>query len=267
MRSSLLRQFPEEIQKKITDNTIESYELRDAILEGIDNDPMFIIRAYLKTDDLKDILEEKDMEYIKNRLKSVITYEWMYFKFKKRVKEDMDIFIRDVAESFVRIVLFEKKYEYNDSNGEIKKSGNYDINQYKELGDFLCDFEIALDDEDELYDIDNHSSFLVSIAENYIHVTLKNLLMDIYAKRKADFIEFFNLDKEAELTDRDFEELEYEVFETFSTEFPIPDINNPVGAGEWLVSETLKMDVKLLYSLGKDMVLNNNLDNSTFAGQ
>ena len=83
MRSSLLRQFPEEIQKKITDNTIESYELRDAILEGIDNDPMFIIRAYLKTDDLKDILEEKDMEYIKNRLKSVITYEWMYFKFKK----------------------------------------------------------------------------------------------------------------------------------------------------------------------------------------
>ena len=122
MRSSLLRQFPEEIQKKIIDNTIESYELRDAILELIDNNPMFIIRVYLKTEDLRDILEEKDMEYIKNKLKSVINYEWIYFKFKKRVKENMDMFIKDVAESFVRIVLFEKKYEYN-INAEIEKKG------------------------------------------------------------------------------------------------------------------------------------------------
>jgi hypothetical protein len=258
MRSSLLRQFPEEIQKKITDNTIESYELRDAILELIDNNPMFIIRVYLKTEDLRDILEEKDMEYIKNKLKSVINYEWIYFKFKKRVKENMDMFIKDVAESFVRIVLFEKKYEYNDSNAEIEKKGNYDINQYEDLEDFLCDFEITLNDEDEFYDIDNQSSFLVNIAENYIHVTLKNLLMDIYKKRRADFIKFFNLEKEVGLSDRDFEELEYEVFEIFNTEFPIPDVNNPVGAGEWLVSEALKMDVRLLYSLGKDMVLNNN---------
>ena len=257
MRSSLLRQFPEEIQK-ITDNTIESYELRDAILELIDNNPMFIIRVYLKTEDLRDILEEKDMEYIKNKLKSVINYEWIYFKFKKRVKENMDMFIKDVAESFVRIVLFEKKYEYNDSNAEIEKKGNYDINQYDDLEDFLCDFEITLNDEDEFYDIDNQSSFLVNIAENYIHVTLKNLLMDIYKKRRADFIKFFNLEKEVGLSDRDFEELEYEVFEIFNTEFPIPDVNNPVGAGEWLVSEALKMDVRLLYSLGKDMVLNNN---------
>ncbi|NLI58931.1 MAG: hypothetical protein GX387_10530 [Clostridium sp.] len=258
MRSSLLRQFPEEIQKKIIDNTIESYELRDAILELIDNNPMFIIRVYLKTEDLRDILEEKDMEYIKNKLKSVINYEWIYFKFKKRVKENMDMFIKDVAESFVRIVLFEKKYEYNDSNAEIEKKGNYDINQYEDLEDFLCDFEITLNDEDEFYDIDNQSSFLVNIAENYIHVTLKNLLMDIYKKRRADFIKFFNLEKEVGLSDRDFEELEYEVFEIFNTEFPIPDVNNPVGAGEWLVSEALKMDVRLLYSLGKDMVLNNN---------
>jgi hypothetical protein len=258
MRSSLLRQFPEEIQKKIIDNTIESYELRDAILELIDNNPMFIIRVYLKTEDLRDILEEKDMEYIKNKLKSVINYELIYFKFKKRVKENMDMFIKDVAESFVRIVLFEKKYEYNDSNAEIEKKGNYDINQYEDLEDFLCDFEITLNDEDEFYDIDNQSSFLVNIAENYIHVTLKNLLMDIYKKRRADFIKFFNLEKEVGLSDRDFEELEYEVFEIFNTEFPIPDVNNPVGAGEWLVSEALKMDVRLLYSLGKDMVLNNN---------
>ena len=240
MRSSLLRQFPEEIQKKIIDNTIESYELRDAILELIDNNPMFIIRVYLKTEDLRDILEEKDMEYIKNKLKSVINYEWIYFKFKKRVKENMDMFIKDVAESFVRIVLFEKKYEYNDSNAEIEKKGNYDINQYEDLEDFLCDFEITLNDEDEFYDIDNQSSFLVNIAENYIHVTLKNLLMDIYKKRRADFIKFFNLEKEVGLSDRDFEELEYEVFEIFNTEFPIPDVNNPVGAGEWLVSEALK---------------------------
>ena len=245
MRSSLLRQFPEEIQKKIIDNTIESYELRDAILELIDNNPMFIIRVYLKTEDLRDILEEKDMEYIKNKLKSVINYEWIYFKFKKRVKENMDMFIKDVAESFVRIVLFEKKYEYNDSNAEIEKKGNYDINQYEDLEDFLCDFEITLNDEDEFYDIDNQSSFLVNIAENYIHVTLKNLLMDIYKKRRADFIKFFNLEKEVGLSDRDFEELEYEVFEIFNTEFPIPDVNNPVGAGEWLVSEALKMDVRL----------------------
>jgi hypothetical protein len=198
------------------------------------------------------------MEYIKNKLKSVINYEWIYFKFKKRVKENMDMFIKDVAESFVRIVLFEKKYEYNDSNAEIEKKGNYDINQYEDLEDFLCDFEITLNDEDEFYDIDNQSSFLVNIAENYIHVTLKNLLMDIYKKRRADFIKFFNLEKEVGLSDRDFEELEYEVFEIFNTEFPIPDVNNPVGAGEWLVSEALKMDVRLLYSLGKDMVLNNN---------
>lgn len=257
MRSSLLRQFPEKIQKKITDNTIESYELREAISELIDKNPMLIMRTYLKTDDLKGILEEKDILYIKNKLKSVINYEWIYFKFKKRVKENLDLFIRDVAESFVRIVLFEKKYEYNNTDDKIENKGNYDINQYEELGDFLCDFEITLNGEDELYDIDNHSSFIVSIAENYIHVTLKNLLMEVYEKRRSDFIKLFNYDKEAELSDRDFEELEYEVFEIFNTEFPIPDVNNPVGAGEWLVSEALKMDVKFLYSLGKEIVLNN----------
>ena len=79
--------------------------------------------------------------------------------------------------------------------------------------------------------------------------------MDIYEKRRDDFIRLFNLDKEAELSDRDFEELEYEVFEIFNTAFPIPDVNNPVGAGEWLVPEALKMDVKLLFELGKDIIL------------
>lgn len=255
MRSSLLRQFPDEIQKKIIDNTIESYELRDVISELIDKNPMFIIRVYLRTDDLKGILEEKDIDYIKNKLKKVINYEWIYFKFKKRVKEDMDLFIKDVAENFARIVLFEKKYEYNDSNNQIENKGNYDLDKYEDLEDFLCDFELTLNDEDELLDIDNHSSFLVSIAENYIHVTLKKILMDIYEKRRDDFIRLFNLDKEAELSDRDFEELEYEVFEIFNTAFPIPDVNNPVGAGEWLVPEALKMDVKLLFELGKDIIL------------
>ncbi|HAA42815.1 MAG TPA: hypothetical protein DCE02_02255, partial [Ruminiclostridium sp.] len=125
----------------------------------------------------------------------------------------------------------------------------------EDLEDFLCDFELTLNEEDELLDIDNHSSFLVSIAENYIHVTLKNLLMEVYEKRRSDFIKLFNYDKEAELSDRDFEELEYEVFEIFNTAFPIPDVNNPVGAGEWLVPEALKMDVKLLFELGKDIIL------------
>jgi citrate lyase gamma subunit len=81
MRSSLLRQFPEEIQKKIIDNTIESYELRDAILELIDNNPMFIIRVYLKTEDLRDILEEKDMEYIKSKRKYGYVYKGCSRKF------------------------------------------------------------------------------------------------------------------------------------------------------------------------------------------
>ncbi|MDQ2086641.1 hypothetical protein RBH29_09415 [Herbivorax sp. ANBcel31] len=258
MRSGLLRQFPEEIKEKIADNTIESYELRDVILKLIDKNPMFIIRAYLKTEDLRNILEEKDIEFIKNKLKSVITYEWIYFKFKKRIKEKMDIFIKDVAENFVRIILFEKKYEYNDKTDQIEEAGDYDINQYHELGDFLCEFEIALgNDIEDLKDTDNSSSFLSSIAENYIHVILKDLLMDIYEKRKKGFIDFFKLDKKLELSNRDFEELEYEVFEIFNTKFPILDRNNPVGAGEWLVSDALKMDVKLLYSLGKDIVSNN----------
>ena len=85
----------------------------------------------------------------------------------------MDLFIKDVAENFARIVLFEKKYEYNDSNNQIENKGSYDLDKYEDLEDFLCDFELTLNDEDELLDIDNHSSFLVSIAENYIHVTLK----------------------------------------------------------------------------------------------
>ncbi|TYQ15849.1 UNVERIFIED_CONTAM: hypothetical protein Cloal_2339 [Acetivibrio alkalicellulosi] len=259
MKKSLLRQFPRQIRERIADHTIESYELRDTILKLIDKKPMFIIRVYLKSDDLSDYLEEKDINLIKSKLNSVLTYEWFYFKFKKKIKEKMDYFIKEVAESFAYIILFENKYEYNEESESISKHGNYNINNYNELGDFMFDFETMLNgDNDYLNDIDNKSSFLDNIAINYLHNTLKQLLIDVYEQRKEEFIKFFKLEGSTQLNDRDFEELEYELFEFFDTEFPIHDVNNPVGSAEDLVSQILKTDVKLLFSLGKDGALQKN---------
>jgi len=47
------------------------------------------------------LLEEKDFEMIENKLKSALNYEWLYYEFKKAVKENMDELVRDIAESLL----------------------------------------------------------------------------------------------------------------------------------------------------------------------
>ncbi len=257
MKKGLLRQFPKQIREKIIDYTIESYELRDVILKLIENNPKFIIRMYLNDDGLRDILEEKDLEMIKNRLKSVLTYEWFYFEFKKAVKENMDLFLRDIAESFAFSILYENKYEYDEASGKIKDCGKYNLADYNKLGDFLCDYGLMTCKNDSYIDMDpdNDTSHFDAIAQNYLHQTLKQLLMDIYNARRDDFLKFFGIDRNQVLSDMDFEELEYELFEFFDTDFPMLDLNNPVGIAAELVSQVEEMDVKMLFDMGKDAVI------------
>lgn len=258
MKKGLLRQFPREIRERIMDYTIESYELRDIILKLIDKRPMFIIRTYLDDDDLADILEEKDLQMIRNKLKSVLTYEWFYFKFKSSIKENMDKLIKDIAENFAFTILYQDKYEYDEVTGKIENCGKYNIEDYNKLSDFVCDYGLSIDENASYLEIDpdNVSSHYDTIAINYLHETLKQLLKDVHNERRDDFLMFFKLDNDINLTDRDFEELEYLLFEVFDTNFPMPDLNNPVGAHASLVSEIEKMDAKMLFELGKEAAMN-----------
>ncbi|MFZ5985817.1 MAG: hypothetical protein ACOYWZ_01650 [Bacillota bacterium] len=254
MKKGLLRQFPRQIRERIADQTVESYELRDSILRLIDKNPMFIIRRYLDDNDLNDFLEEKDLELIKQKLNSTLTYEWFYFKYKNRIKENMDKFIKDVAQAFAYTILFENRYEYDEADDKIKNCGSYNIEDYDVLGDFLCDYDLLISKSSDFSSdyIDGCSSYLDNIAVNYLHETLKELLKDVYKERRSSFVKFFKLDENSELSDRDFEELEYELFEVFDTEFPMPDLNNPVGAAADLISEVGKMNAKLLFTLGRE---------------
>lgn len=248
MKKGFLNQLPEEVCEMIVQNTIESYEFRDVIIELLHKNPMFIIRKYL--DSLTDYLEQKDMEFIKNNLKIFINYEWFYYKFKKRIKENMDLFVKDVAQSFVRVIETENRYEYDAHSGKLIDCGKFDMNKYKELGDFLCDYELSIDKSEDDIDVDNSSTFLDNIAIAYLHDTLRKLLKDVYDKKKEDFLKFFSLESEEELNERDFEELEYQLFETFNNEFPLVEINNPVVSTKDLVAQASRLDLKMLYELG-----------------
>ncbi|GAE87666.1 hypothetical protein [Acetivibrio straminisolvens] len=257
MKKGLLRQFPKQIREKILDHTIESYELRNVILKLIDSNPKFIIRIYLNDEALRDLLEEKDLEMIENRLKSALTYEWFYFEFKKAVKENMNVFVRDIAESFAFSILYENKYEYDEASGKIKDCGKFNIEDYDKLGDFMCDYGLMTPDNDNFLDIDpdNSTSHFDEIALNYLHKTLKQLLIDVYNKRPEEFHKFFGIERDYILSDMDFEEFEYELFEFFDTDFPMPDFNNPVGIAAELVSKVEEMDAKMLFDMGKDLVI------------
>lgn len=255
MKKGLLRQFPKQIRERIIDYTIESYELRHVILKLIENNPKFIIRKYLNDEHLLDLLEEKDLEMIKGRLKSVLTYEWFYFEFKKAVKGNMDMLIRDIAESFAFSILYENKYEYDDNSGKIEERGKYNLDDYDKLGDFVCDYGLMTGKNDSYVDIDadNVTSHFDTIAINYLHKTLKKLLIDTHSKHREIFLKFFGIDSNHVLGDIDFEELEYELFEFFDTDFPMPDLNNPVGLAAELVSKIEDMDAKMLFDMGKDL--------------
>jgi len=257
MKKGLLRQFPKQIREKILDHTIESYELRDTILKLIERNPKFIIRMYLNDEELRELLDEKDFEMIENRLKTALTYEWFYFEFKKAVKENMDAFVRDIAESFAFSILYENKYEYDENSGKIKDCGKYNLEDYDKLGDFMCDYGLMTHDIDNYLDIDpdNGTSHFDEVALNYLHKTLKQLLIDVYNKRRDEFLKFFGIEQDYLLSDMDFEELEYELFEFFDTDFPILDLNNPVGIAAELVSQVEEMDAKILFDMGKEAVI------------
>lgn len=257
MKKGLLKQFPKQIREKILDHTIESYELRDVILKLIEKNPKFIIRTYLNDEELWDLLEEKDFEMIENKLKSALNYEWLYYEFKKAVKENMDELVRDIAESFAFSILYENKYEYDESSGQIKDCGKYNLDDYEKLGDFLCDYGLVTENTDDYLEIDpdNDTSHLDSIAINYLHKTLKQLLIDVYNNRREEFLKFFGIEQDYVLSDMDFEELEYELFEFFDSDFPIPDFDNPVGIAAQLISEVEEMDAKTLFEMGKEAVM------------
>jgi len=82
------------------------------------------------------LLEEKDFEMIENKLKSALNYEWLYYEFKKAVKENMDELVRDIAESFAFSILYENKYEYDESSGQIKDCGNTTLTTMRNWGIF-----------------------------------------------------------------------------------------------------------------------------------
>ncbi|NLD48056.1 MAG: hypothetical protein GX660_12835 [Clostridiaceae bacterium] len=257
MKKNLLRQFPQQIRDRIIDQTIESYELRDMILKLIDKRPKFIIRKYMENGELDDFLEQKDLELIKHKLDSVLSYEWLYYRYKDFIRENMDKFIHDVAEVFAYTIMFQNKYEYDETDGKVKDRGSYNIDEYESLNDFLSDYELLMGREGEYQDIDldNASTYLDSVAINYLHETLKKLLKKVYSERRGDFIRFFKIDDKVDLSDMEFDELEYEVFEVFDTELPIPDLRNPVGSAEDLIAEVGKVDAKLLFKLGKEAAL------------
>ena len=257
MKKNLLRQFPQQIRDRIVDQTIESYELRDMILKLIDKRPKFIIRKYMENGELDDFLEQKDIELIKQKLDSVLTYEWLYYRYKEFIRENMDKFISDVAEVFAHTIMFQNKYEYDHTDGKIKNMGSYNIDEYENLDDFLTDYELLMggDGEYQGIDIDNTSTYLDSVAINFLHETLKMLLKKVYSERREEFVRFFKIDDKDELSDLEFDELEYEVFEVFDTELPIPDLKNPVGSTEDLISEVGKVDAKLLFKMGKEAAL------------
>jgi hypothetical protein len=253
VKKGLLRQFPKQIRERILDQTIESYDLRDTIIKLIDRNPKFIIRRYIERGELDDYLEDKDIEYIRGKLNSQLTYEWLYYRFKKSLKENMDKFIKDVADVFAYTILYQDRYEYDESEQKIKNMGKYDIHEYEILDDFLSDYELIMSNSSySEIEMNTDNTYLDSIAVNYLHDTLKQMLKGIYKDRNIEFVKFFKIDESHELNDRDFEELEYELFEVFDTELPIPDLNNPAGAVENLISEVGKVDAKLLFKLGKE---------------
>jgi len=63
---------------------------------------------------------------------------------------------------------------------------------------------------------------------NYLHKTLKQLLIDVYNNRREEFLKFFGIEQDYVLSDMDFEEL------------------NPVGIAAQLISEVEEMDAKTL---------------------
>jgi len=84
---------------------------------------------------------------------------------------------------------------------------------------------------------------------------LKQLLIDVYNNRREEFLKFFGIEQDYVLSDMDFEELEYELFEFFDSDFPIPDFDNPVGIAAQLISEVEEMDAKTLFEMGKEAVM------------
>jgi len=48
----------------------------------------------------------------------------------------MDELVRDIAESFAFSILYENKYEYDESSGQIKDCGKYNLDDYEKLGIF-----------------------------------------------------------------------------------------------------------------------------------
>jgi len=78
----------------------------------------------------------------------------------------MDELVRDIAESFAFSILYENKYEYDESSGQIKDCGKYNLDDYEKLGDFLCDYGLVTENTDDYLEIDpdNDTSHLDSIA-------------------------------------------------------------------------------------------------------
>jgi len=103
----------------------------------------------------------------------------------------MDELVRDIAESFAFSILYENKYEYDESSGQIRIAANTTLTTMRNWG-FLCDYGLVTENTDDYLEIDpdNDTSHLDSIAINYLHKTLKQLLIDVYNNRGKNFLNF-----------------------------------------------------------------------------